>query len=241
MPSSPERLDAILAPLNPAQRDAVTATRGPLLVLAGAGSGKTRVIAHRIAYLLAAEDADPRNILAVTFTNKAAQEMRSRVEALVPSGHRVPLIATFHATCVRMLRQHAAAAGLAPGFLIYDEDDRLSVVKDAMKEVGIEERSLTPSSAVYRISHAKNQMLLPDDVDRLARTPVEERVAALYRLYEARLAAVGAVDFDDLLLRVCACWRARPRSCAGTAACGAGCSSTSTRTPTGRSTASCSS
>src|SRR6185436_5315319 len=202
MPSSPERLDAILAPLNPAQRDAVTATRGPLLVLAGAGSGKTRVIAHRIAYLLAAEDADPRNILAVTFTNKAAQEMRSRVEALVPPGHRLPLIATFHATCVRMLRQHAAAAGLAPGFLIYDEDDRLSVVKDAMKEVGIEERSLTPSSAVYRISHAKNQMLLPDDVDRLARTPVEERVAALYRLYEARLAAVGAVDFDDLLLRV---------------------------------------
>src|SRR5262245_30964426 len=124
MPGPEVFRDAILAPLNAVQRDAVMATRGPVLVLAGAGSGKTRVIAHRIAYLLGVEGVHPRNVLAVTFTNKAADEMRRRVEDLVlPVGIRPPLIATFHSVCVRMLRQHAARVGLAPGFVIYDEDD----------------------------------------------------------------------------------------------------------------------
>jgi DNA helicase-2/ATP-dependent DNA helicase PcrA len=201
MPSS-ERLDEILAPLNPAQREAVITTRGPVLVLAGAGSGKTRVIAHRIAYLLAAEGADPRQILAVTFTNKAAEEMRGRVEALLgPAGGRLPLIATFHATCLRLLRQHAARAGLPAGFLVYDEDDRLTLVKDVIREAQVDERVLTPAAAVARISHAKNRMLDPEALERAARTPAEERLAALYRGYEARLAAAGALDFDDLLLR----------------------------------------
>src|SRR5262245_18965307 len=119
--------ESLLRPLNPAQRDAVTRTAGPVLVLAGAGSGKTRVIAHRIAYLLAVEHVNPRRILAVTFTNKAAEEMRRRVEDLVlPAGIRPPLIATFHSVCVRMLRERAAQVGLAPSFVIYDEDDRLS-------------------------------------------------------------------------------------------------------------------
>ncbi len=195
--------DSILRPLNPSQRDAVTATKGPLLVLAGAGSGKTRVIAHRIAYLLGVEGVDPRRLLAVTFTNKAADEMRRRVEDLVlPAGIRPPLVATFHSTCVRILRERAVAAGLPRSFVIYDEDDRLGVVKEAMRELDFDERGLTPASAVQRISHAKNQMLSPEEVERLARTPREERLAALYRLYEQRLRAAGAVDFDDLLLRV---------------------------------------
>jgi len=207
--------ESILRPLNPPQRDAVTATTGPVLVVAGAGSGKTRVIAHRIAYLLGVEGVDPRHVLAVTFTNKAAEEMRRRVEELVlPAGIRPPLIATFHATCVRILRQRAAAAGLPPSFVIYDEDDRLGVVKEAMRELDFDERVLPPASAVHRISHAKNQMLSPEEVERLARTPREERVAALYRLYERRLRAAGAVDFDDLLLRVVHLFEAAPEALA---------------------------
>ena len=195
--------EAILAPLNPPQREAVTTTKGPVLVLAGAGSGKTRVIAHRIAYLLGVEGVDPRQVLAVTFTNKAAEEMRRRVEELTLGARiRPPLIATFHSTCVRILRARAVEAGLKPGFVIYDEEDRLSVVKDAMRELDVDERALTPAAAVHRISHCKNHMLMPQEVETLARTPREERLAALYRRYEAHMAAIGAVDFDDLLLRV---------------------------------------
>ena len=195
--------EAILAPLNPPQREAVTTTKGPVLVLAGAGSGKTRVIAHRVAYLLGVEGVDPRQVLAVTFTNKAAEEMRRRVEELtVGAGIRPPLIATFHSTCVRILRARAVEAGLKPGFVIYDEEDRLGVVKDAMRELDVDERALTPAAAVHRISHCKNHMLMPQEVETLARTPREERLAALYRRYEAHMAAIGAVDFDDLLLRV---------------------------------------
>jgi DNA helicase-2/ATP-dependent DNA helicase PcrA len=129
--------------------------------------------------------------------------MRRRVEdLLLPAGIRPPLIATFHATCARMLREHGAEVGLSPGFVVYDEDDRLSVVKDAMRELDLAERILTPAAAVHRISHAKNHMLAVEDVARAARTPGEERIAALYRLYEGRLRAAGAVDFDDLLLYV---------------------------------------
>jgi len=205
--------ESILRSLNPPQRDAVTLTEGPVLVVAGAGSGKTRVIAHRIAYLLGVTGVDPRRVLAVTFTNKAAQEMRRRVEDLVlPAGIRPPLIATFHSMCVRILRQRAAAAGLPASFVIYDEDDRLGVVKEAMRELDFDERSLTPAAAVHRISHAKNQMLPPEEVEQLARTPREERLAALYRLYEQRLREAGAVDFDDLLLRVVRLFETSPET-----------------------------
>src|SRR6266542_5874771 len=186
--------DSILRSLNPSQRDAVTATKGPVLVLAGAGSGKTRVIAHRIAYLLGVEGVNPRRVLAVTFTNKAAEEMRRRVEGLVlPAGLRPPLIATFHSTCVRILRERARLVGLSPSFVIYDEEDRLTLVKEAMRQLDMDERQTTPASVVHRISHAKNHMLSVEEAERLARTPREERIAQLYRLYEDRLRAVGEI------------------------------------------------
>ena len=196
-------LDApsILTHLNPPQRDAVTAAEGPVLVLAGAGSGKTRVIAHRIAYLLGVRGVHPRNVLAMTFTNKAAEEMRRRVDVLLaPAGLRAPLIATFHSTCVRILREHIRHIGYKPHFVIYDEDDRLAVVKECMREQDMDERALTPSAIAYRISHAKNQMLSAEDVEQAARGPREEQIAAVYRRYQERLAESGAVDFDDLLL-----------------------------------------
>jgi DNA helicase II / ATP-dependent DNA helicase PcrA len=207
--------ESILASLNPVQRQAVQATKGPVLVLAGAGSGKTRVIAHRIAWLLGVEGVNPRHVLAVTFTNKAAGEMRRRVEDLVlPAGIRPPLIATFHATCVRILRERAKLVGLSPSFLIYDEEDRLSLVKEAMRQLDMDERQTTPASVVHRISHAKNHMLTVEETERLARTPREERIAQLYRTYEDRLRAVGGVDFDDLLLLVVRLFETSPEALA---------------------------
>jgi DNA helicase-2/ATP-dependent DNA helicase PcrA len=193
--------EAILRDLNPPQREAVTATEGSLLVLAGAGSGKTRVIAHRIAYLLAVKGVHPRNVLAVTFTNKAAEEMRRRVEnLLLPFGIRPPLIATFHSACVRILRQHVQHLGIPQAFVIYDEDDRLTVVKECLRADGLDERELPPALVVHRISQAKNQMCSVAEVERQARTPREERIALLFRRYEGRLAEANALDFDDLLL-----------------------------------------
>jgi len=192
--------EALLAELNPPQRQAVTTVDGPLLVLAGAGSGKTRVIAHRIAYLIGVIGLDPRNLLAVTFTNKAAGEMRHRVEDLLDSpGGRMPLIATFHSTCVRILRAHIRHLGVVPHFTIYDEEDRLAVVRDCARDLGVDDR-IAPSSLVHRISHAKNQMLGVEEVEQRARGPLEEQVASVYRRYEALLAERGALDFDDLLL-----------------------------------------
>ena len=193
--------DALLADLNPPQRDAVTAADGPLLVLAGAGSGKTRVIAHRIAWLLGVRGVHPKNVLAVTFTNKAAGEMARRVEGLLaPVGIRAPLIATFHSACVRILRQHIRHIGYPAHFTIYDEDDRLQVVKECLRELDMTDRTWTPASLVQRISAAKNQMLALEEVERAARGPREERIAALFRRYQERLVAAAAADFDDLLL-----------------------------------------
>src|SRR5712691_9009670 len=193
--------EALLRDLNPPQRDAVTAGDGPLLVLAGAGSGKTRVIAHRIAWLLGVRGVHPKNVLAVTFTNKAAGEMARRVEELVaPVGIRAPLIATFHSACVRILRQHIRHIGYPPHFTIYDEDDRLQLVKECMRELDMTDRTWTPASLVQRISAAKNQMVALEAVERAARGPREERIAALFRRYQERLVAAAAADFDDLLL-----------------------------------------
>ena len=197
------RLEHLLDDLNPSQREAVVAGDGPLLVLAGAGSGKTRVIAYRIAWQLAYQGLSPRNLLAVTFTNKAAGEMKRRVEELLaPAGIKPPLIATFHSACVRILRQHGSHVGLAPHFTIYDEDDRLALVKECMKEGELADRSFTPSTAVHRISFLKNQMTAVSEALRDARGPWEKKAALVYSRYEKRLRETGAVDFDDLLLMV---------------------------------------
>jgi DNA helicase-2/ATP-dependent DNA helicase PcrA len=194
-------LEHLLDDLNPAQREAVTHGEGPLLVLAGAGSGKTRVIAYRVAWLAGARGVSPKNILAVTFTNKAAEEMARRVDGLLlPLGLKAPLIATFHATCVRMLRQHGRVIGLSPQFVIYDEDDRAALVKECMKEGELSERSFTPAAVAQRISYFKNHMQGPDDAQAAARGPWEEKVALVFRRYQERLTATGGVDFDDLLL-----------------------------------------
>ena len=174
-----------------------------MLVLAGAGSGKTRVIAYRIAWLLAPRRLSPRNLLAVTFTNKAAGEMARRVESLLaPAGIAPPLIATFHAVCVRILRQHGSHVGLPGHFTIYDEDDRLALVKECMKDGELADRAFTPSAAVHRISYLKNQMIAVSEALRDARGPWEKKAALVYSRYEKRLRETGAVDFDDLLIMV---------------------------------------
>jgi ATP-dependent DNA helicase UvrD/PcrA len=197
----PLDVDTLLRDLNPPQRDAVTAGDGPLLVLAGAGSGKTRVIAHRIAHLLGAWGVDPRNLLAVTFTNKAAEEMARRVEALLaPVGIRAPIVTTFHSACVRILRQHIKHLGYPSHFTIYDEDDRLSLVKHLLRDERVEERSLTPAALAHRLSYFKNHMVDVSDAEREARGSREQVVARVYHRYQDRLVATGALDFDDLLL-----------------------------------------
>lgn len=202
------RADAILADLNPKQEEAVLHTEGPLLVLAGAGSGKTRVITRRIAYLIGCCGVPPWNILAVTFTNKAAEEMKRRVADLLgqacpePSrrdGMRV-WVGTFHSTCVRILRKHGGVMGLRSSFVIYDEGDQLSLMRDCLRAIGLSERALNPRAVLSRISRAKNDLLSPEEYALVANDHMEERTSRLYRMYQERLEGLQALDFDDLLV-----------------------------------------
>src|SRR5213594_673500 len=151
--------------LNPEQREAVLHINGPLLILAGAGSGKTRVITSRVAYLVGNGHAQPHEVLAVTFTNKAAEEMRSRVEALLGSDCSRMWVSTFHSLCARLLRREAPAIGLSRDFVIYDSSDQLTVVKQALKALHIDDGFVQPRAALSRISHAKNLMEGPDALD----------------------------------------------------------------------------
>ena len=188
--------------LNPEQRTAVLHTRGPLLILAGAGSGKTRVITSRIAYLVGDGHAEPHEVLAVTFTNKAAEEMRARVEALLGNDLGRLWVSTFHALCARLLRREAPAIGLSRDFVIYDSSDQLSVVKQALKELHIDDSFVQPRAALSRISHAKNRMESPDAMASDASwNRRDEQVAKVYAYYLKTLRAANALDFDDLLLR----------------------------------------
>ncbi|HET7292603.1 MAG TPA: UvrD-helicase domain-containing protein [Vicinamibacteria bacterium] len=191
-------MSALLDGLNPAQREAVLATEGPVLILAGAGSGKTRVIVHRIAHLVLDKGVPSERILAVTFTNKAADEMRSRVEALLGGSPRTWLL-TFHSFCVRLLRREARAAALPPGFVIWDEDDQLAAVRQALKELDLNEKLHPPRRALARISARKNSgRALEEAAAESAGEALQARIAARYA---AILERAGALDFDDLLLR----------------------------------------
>ncbi len=191
----------LLADLNPAQLSAVTAGDGPLLIFAGAGSGKTRVLTHRIAWLIQQGRAQPWEILAVTFTNKAAREMRDRVEQLVNLASGNIWMGTFHAIAARILRRDGAVAGIGRHFVIYDEADRLAAVKRVMEELHIDPKRYPASSIVVLISRAKDELLDASDFARSAGTPSEEIAARVYGRYQAFLEGNGALDFDDLLLR----------------------------------------
>jgi len=204
---------SFLDELNPQQREAVEATEGPVLILAGAGSGKTRVITYRIAYLIEQMGVMPESILAMTFTNKAAAEMAERVEKLV-SGLSIakPVISTFHSFCVRILRRDIEglripsavpgqpAIGLTKNFVIYDETDQQQVVKGVMRRLGLDDKQLTPRTVLGRISWAKNHMLDPQEIYLQSADPKNERIAHIFEEYRKELHKANAMDFDDLLL-----------------------------------------
>ena len=191
-----------LESLNPEQRDAVLHVNGPLLILAGAGSGKTRVITSRAAYLVGDGHAQPHEILAVTFTNKAAEEMRTRVGSLLAEDCSRMWVSTFHALCARLLRREAPAIGLSRDFVIYDSSDQLSVVKQALKALQVDDSFIQPRAALSRISHAKNRMEGPDAMASSAGwNRRDEQMAKIYAYYINALRDASALDFDDLLLK----------------------------------------
>lgn len=196
--------------LNPAQREAVLTTEGPLLVLAGAGSGKTRVLTFRIAHMLGDLGVKPWQILAITFTNKAAAEMRERLAALIPSGTRGMWVCTFHAMCVRMLREDADLLGYTGQFTIYDDDDSKRMVRDIMQVLGIEQKQFPINMIRSKISSAKNAMIGPEDMLKSADSPNDKKAAQVYLELERRLRAANAMDFDDLLVRTLELLRTRP-------------------------------
>jgi DNA helicase II / ATP-dependent DNA helicase PcrA len=199
-------LQHLLDKLNPQQREAVEAVDGPVLILAGAGSGKTRVITHRIAYLIEERGVAPDSILAVTFTNKASAEMAERVDKLLAHGSLAkPLLSTFHSFCVRLLRRDIEALrigndGLTRTFAIYDESDQQSLVKQVMRRMGLDDKQLTPRVVLGRISWAKNHMLDPQEYYLGSADPTSEKVAHIFEAYHQELRKANALDFDDLLL-----------------------------------------
>jgi len=193
----------ILGDLNDAQREAALTTSGPLLILAGAGSGKTKTLTHRIALLIAEKGIWPSQILAVTFTNKAAKEMRERLSHLInqPNDRSfMPWMGTFHGICVRLLRMDGQFIDVPSNFVIYDEDDRKGLVKQAMKQLSITDKEMKPSAVSSAISSAKNAMQSPADFEAAANYPFQKSVAKVYALYEKRRKEAKALDFDDLLL-----------------------------------------
>jgi DNA helicase-2/ATP-dependent DNA helicase PcrA len=229
----------LLDQLNPQQRAAVEATEGPLLILAGAGSGKTRVITYRIAYLIEARGVVPQSILAVTFTNKAADQMKERVRGLLaraaggderelheaalhpesrtpnPASRASPLISTFHSFCVRVLRRHIDRLGYTRDFSIYDEDDQQRIVKAGISELGLRQMFSSARSVLSRISHAKNRGLPPQALYEQAADPLTEKLASLYDLYQRNLRQANALDFDDLLLDTVRLFEVAPEVCDG--------------------------
>ena len=199
--------------LNEAQAEAVAVEEGPLLLLAGAGSGKTKTLTHRIAHLIAEKQIWPSQILAVTFTNKAAREMRERLSQLLGepnSRNFMPWMGTFHGICVRLLRQDGQVIGIARNFVIYDEDDRQGLVKQAMKDKGITDAKIKPKVVSGLISTAKNEMIGPNEYADSSQYPFQKSVATIYKRYEELKTAAGALDFDDLLLETVRLFNEKP-------------------------------
>jgi len=195
-------MSSIYDSLNPAQQEAVRHTEGPLLILAGAGSGKTRVLTHRIAYLIEECDVNPWNIFAITFTNKAAKEMRERVDALLSYGAEDVWVSTFHSACVRILRRFIDRLGYDRNFTIYDTDDQKTVVKEAVKKLDLDPKLFRERAVLSHISSAKNKMIGPDTfAAQTGNDPYMKKIADIYREYQERLKANNALDFDDLLCR----------------------------------------
>ncbi|MCK5466168.1 UvrD-helicase domain-containing protein, partial [Candidatus Parcubacteria bacterium] len=224
-------MENILENLNERQRKAVIATDGPVLIIAGPGSGKTKVLTHRIAYIIGKEKINPTNILAVTFTNKAAQEMKSRVGALLKetvyanspniyeksadnfqippapfakggvSNIQYPIIGTFHNICVRILRQEAEAVGYKKNFVIYDGDDQISMIKKIMKELEVNSEQFNPRSILSHISNAKNELKDAESFSNIADGYFEEQVSIIYNVYQKKLKENNALDFDDLIMQ----------------------------------------
>src|SRR3954449_11237978 len=192
--------DDLLARLNPAQREAVLHVDGPLLVVAGAGSGKTRVLTHRVAHLIRAHGVKPNEILAITFTNKAAGEMRERLERMLGRQARAAWILTFHAACGRMLRREAERLGYRSSFTIYDQADQVRVVKACLEDLDRDPKRFVPRGIHAQISNAKNQLVGPDEYAARVASFYDQTVADVYRLYQRRLFASNAVDFDDMLM-----------------------------------------
>jgi DNA helicase-2/ATP-dependent DNA helicase PcrA len=207
-------LDQLLEGLNPEQRRAVETTEGPLLIQAGAGSGKTKTLTHRIAYLIASHKATPYNILAVTFTNKAAKEMRERVAQLL--GERaenrsfMPYMGTFHSICVRLLRQDGEHIGIPRSFVIFDESDRQAAVKQVSKQLMIDEKAFPARALSGLISSAKNDMISPEEYHAMAASPAQQSAAQVYPLYQKALREASALDFDDLISRTVSLLQTQP-------------------------------
>ena len=191
----------VLSSLNPAQREAVLCTEGPLLILAGAGSGKTRVITSRMVHIIGTGLALPHEVLAVTFTNKAADEMRSRVERSIGESCNTIWLSTFHSLCARLLRREAPAIGLSRDFVIYDSSDQMAVVKQALKSLDLDEKFVQPRAALARISQAKNRMETPETMKSSGWNLRDQQIAKVYEIYTRALKDSSALDFDDLLLK----------------------------------------
>src|SRR5690625_2298831 len=196
-------VDEILNGMNDEQKKAVKHTEGPLLVMAGAGSGKTRVLTHRIAYLLAEKEVPPYNILAITFTNKAAKEMKDRIVNLVGKQANEMIISTFHSLCVRILRRDGDRIGIDRNFVIYDSSDQLTAMKEALRIHNLNPKQNDPRALLYKISHAKNDLITPKELIEKAEASgdyFEQIVAKVYDTYETILRKNQALDFDSLIM-----------------------------------------
>lgn len=201
--------------LNPQQKEAVIYKTGPLLILAGAGSGKTRVLTHRIAYLIDEHQVNPWNILAITFTNKAANEMRERVDKLVGYGSQNIWVSTFHSTCVRILRRYIELLGFDRNFTIYDSDDQKSLIKEIMKYLELDPKQFRERMVINAISSAKDKLINPEDFAKQAQGDyIKTTISQAYIEYQKRLRKNNALDFDDLIVKTVELFQNNPETLA---------------------------